>query len=137
MVGTLGQIHPTAAATAGLEADTVIAELAWDWVMNAVKPELHIRSISRNPAVRRDIAVLIDKAIPYSQIETSISQGGGEVLEKQWLFDVFEGANIPEGKHSLGIGLQFRKHGNFTDEEANLVRDRIVSELESLGATLR
>ena len=137
VVGTLGQIHPTAALDAGLEPDAVLCEIAWDWVMNSVKPELSIKGISRNPAVRRDIAILIDKAISYSTIESSIAKAGGEVLEKQWLFDVFEGANIPAGKHSLGIGLQFRKHGNFTDEEANQVRDQIVSELESLGATLR
>ena len=136
-VATLGQIHPTAAMAAGLEADTVLCEIAWDRVMHSVKPELAIKSISRNPAVRRDIAILIDKAIPYGSVEQAIATGGGEVLEKQWLFDVFEGANIPAGKHSLGIGLQFRKQGNFTDEEANQVRDRVVSELELLGATLR
>ncbi|MEI8283217.1 MAG: hypothetical protein WCG75_12490, partial [Armatimonadota bacterium] len=136
-VGTLGQVHPTAALSAGLEADTVLCEIAWDWAMNSVKPELHIKGISRNPAVRRDIAILIEKSIPYEKVESAISTGGGEVLEKQWLFDVFEGANIPEGKHSLGIGLQFRKQGNFTDEEANAVRDQIVSKLEALGAVLR
>lgn len=135
--GTLGQIHPEAAQACGLEPDTVMCEIAWDWIMNEVKPELSIRDISRNPAVRRDIAVLISKSVEYAKIENAIKQGGGEVLEKQWLFDVFEGANIPEGKHSLGIGLQFRKQGNFTDEEANQVRDRIVAELEWLGATLR
>lgn len=136
-VGTLGQIHPEAAAASGLEADTILCEIAWDWVVEQVKPELLIKNISRNPAVRRDIAILIDKAVPYANIERAIEEGGGEVLERQWLFDVFEGANIPEGKHSLGIGLQFRKQGNFTDEEANAVRDRVISELESLGAALR
>ena len=37
-VATLGQIHPGAAAAAGLEADTVLCEIAWDWVMNSVSP---------------------------------------------------------------------------------------------------
>ncbi len=136
-VGRFGQIHPEAAKEAGLEPDTVLAELDLEWILDLSEPTLEIKSISRHPAVRRDIAILVDKALPYEKIEKAISNGGGEVLEKQWLFDVFEGANIPEGKHSLGIGLQFRKHGNFTDEEANQVRDRIVAALESLGATLR
>ena len=70
----------------------------------------------------QDIAILISKSVEYTKIEAAIAAGGGEVLEKQWLFDVFEGTNIPAGKHSLGIGPQFRKHGNFTDEEANQVR---------------
>ncbi|MBS1728551.1 MAG: phenylalanine--tRNA ligase subunit beta [Armatimonadetes bacterium] len=136
-VGRFGQIHPEVAKATGLEPDTLIAELDLGWILNLSEPKLDIKSISRHPAVRRDIAVLISKSVPYSQVERAIRNAGGDVLEKQWLFDVFEGANIPDGKHSLGIGLQFRKHGNFTDEEANQVRDRIVAELESLGATLR
>lgn len=137
-VGTIGQIHPSVASEVGLESDTVLAELAWDYLIVECKPELGIRSISRNPASRRDIAILISKQVPYSQIETAISKVGGEVLEKQWLFDVFEGKGVPEGSHSLGIGMQFRKMGaNFTDEEANQVRDEIVAELGTLGATLR
>ena len=135
--GLIGQIHPDAAKASGLEPDTVICELNWEFLMENVSPTLKIRDISRHPAVRRAIAILLDKATPYAQVEGAIAKGAGDVLEKQWLFDVFEGANIPEGKHSLGIGLQFRKHGNFTDEEANAVRDQIVKELEALGAVLR
>lgn len=137
-VGTIGQIHPDVAKDSGLEPDTFICELAWDWIANAIDPALKIKSISRNPATRRDIAILIDKSVAFTAIESKIAQAGGDLLEKHWLFDVFEGTGIPEGKHSLGIGFQLRKQGeNFTDEEANQVRDRIVAELESLGATLR
>jgi phenylalanyl-tRNA synthetase beta chain len=135
--GIVGQIHPDVASSSGLESDTVLCELQWDFLVENVTPELEIRNISRNPAVNRDIAILIDKSVPFEKVESAIRAGGGEVLEKQWLFDVFEGANIPEGKHSLGIGLQFRKQGNFTDEEANAVRDQIVAKLEALGAVLR
>ena len=136
-VGRIGQIHPDTAKASGLEADTFIAELDLDWILNQAQPKLEIRNISRNPAVNRDIAILISKSVEYAKIEAAIKASAGELLEKQWLFDVFEGASIPEGKHSLGIGLQFRKQGNFTDEEANSVRDQIVAKLEALGAVLR
>ena len=100
--------------------------------------KLKYRAVSRNPAVRRDIAILIAKSVPYQQIEETIAKAAEEVLEKQWLFDVYEGKGIPEGSHSLAIALQLRKiGGNFTDEEANQVRDRIVKELESIGASMR
>lgn len=137
-VGTLAQIHPEVAKELGLEPTTVLAELAFDWLIDAVSPRLHIKSISRNPATRRDIAILVDKSIEFKELETAIQTAGGDLLEKHWLFDVFEGQGIPAGKHSLGIGLQFRKLGeNFTDEEGNQVRDLIVAELASLGAILR
>ena len=62
----------------------------------------------------------------------------GDLLERQWLFDIYEGKGIPEGSHSLAIALQLRKQdGTFTDEEANQVRDRIVAALTAAGATLR
>ena len=80
----------------------------------------------------------MSKAVSYEQIESVIADTAGELLEKQWLFDVFEGKGVPEGSHSLGVGMQFRKMGsNFTDVEANQVRDEIVEALGKIGASLR
>ena len=116
----------------------MLFEINLESVFAAGQPRIDQKSISRNPAVRRDLAVVVEKTLPFSVLESAIRKGAGDVLEKHWLFDVYEGTGIEPGKHSLGIGLQFRKHGaNFTDEEANLVRDAIVAELVSVGATLR
>jgi len=136
--GRLGQIHPDLAESLKLSPATYLAELDLDTALAKGSDELTIKSISRNPSVRRDIAVLVEKAIPYDQLKQAIDKACGDLLERQWLFDIFEGTGIPEGKHSLGIGLQFRKAGeNFTDEEANQVRDLAVAALAEFGATLR
>lgn len=137
-VGVFGQIHPEAAASLDLLPETFIAELEIEaWVKtDGAAPKL--KQISRNPATKRDIAILIDKSVSYDRIEAAIETASGDVLEMQWLFDVYSGQGIEPGKHSLGIGLQFRKLGeNFTDEEANQVRDRIVAALVELGARPR
>jgi phenylalanyl-tRNA synthetase beta chain len=137
-VGAFGQIHPFVAESCGLPAETVLAELDLTAICAAPVVERHLREVSRNPATRRDVAVAIDKSVPFAQIESAISEACGEVLERQWLFDVYEGKGIPKGQHSLAIALQLRKLGsNFTDEEANQVRDRAVQALEALGAKLR
>jgi len=139
-VGIAGQLHPDVAAELGLESLTVVAEICVELLFQAQASarERDYRPISRNPAVRRDIAVLIEKSVPYSSIEAAISQACGSVLEKTWLFDVYDGKGIPEGSHSLAVALQLRKAGeNFTDEEANQVRDRAVAALESLGGKQR
>ncbi|RYG44270.1 phenylalanine--tRNA ligase subunit beta, partial [bacterium] len=136
-VGVIGQIHPDVADASGLPETTVLFEADADRLLSSAA-SLDIRSLSRNPAVRRDIALLLDKTVPYADVERAIAEAVGEVLERQWLFDVFAGQGIPEGKHSLGIALQFRKAGeNFTDEEANQVRDRAVAALAALGGTTR
>lgn len=137
-VGVIGQIHPEIAETLKLPAASFLAEIDVEAAFAHGTTERKLRSISRNPAVRRDIAVLIDKAVPFGQVSQAIEAACGDVLERQWLFDVFEGTGIPEGKHSLGIALQLRKAGeNFTDEEANQVRDRAVEALAAFGATIR
>jgi phenylalanyl-tRNA synthetase beta chain len=136
-VGVIGQIHPDVAAACDLEPGVVLAELNLE-VLPPADEKNKMKLVSRNPAVRRDIAILVSKQVVYSTIERVIAETGGAVLEKQWLFDVYEGKGIPEGSHSLAIALQLRKPaGNFTDEEANQVRDRVVQALVGLGATMR
>lgn len=136
-LGVLGEIHPDAAEALGLPGGTVLCELDLERLADKMAEDIHYHPISRNPAVRRDIAVIVDKQVAYESLQKAIDEACGEVLEKQWLFDVYEGTGIPEGKHSLGIALQFRKFENFTDEEANQVREQAVEALERLGATMR
>jgi phenylalanyl-tRNA synthetase beta chain len=139
-IGMIGQLHPDVAESIDLPAETYVAEVAVELLQSALEKagELHYHPISRNPAVRRDIAVLISKEVPFRDVEDRLRKALGEVGEKIWLFDVYEGKGIPEGHHSLAIALQLRKFGeNFTDEEANQVRDRAARALEALGGKLR
>jgi phenylalanyl-tRNA synthetase beta chain len=138
VVGSIGQIHPEIADELRLPEATFLAEINLAAVLVHVADAPRLRPISRNPAVRRDISLEIDKAIAYEAIEKAVGAAAGEVLERQWLFDVYEGPNIPAGRHSLGIALQLRKLGEtFTDEEANQVRESVVVALVGLGGTTR
>lgn len=136
--GSFGQIHPDLAEQLGLPQATVLGEFDIECVHDLPHREQRLSKMSRNPAVRRDISVQISKSVLYETIETAVGEACGEVLEKMWLFDVYVGKGIPEGDHSLSIALQLRKHGeNFTDEEANQVRDRAVAALAALGGAIR
>jgi phenylalanyl-tRNA synthetase beta chain len=137
-IGAFGQINPVVADQCGLPHHTVIADIDLSALASSPVGERQLKELSKNPATRRDIAVSIEKSVPYATIEDAIATACGDVLEKQWLFDVYEGKGIDKGHHSLAIALQLRKMGkNFTDEEANQVRDRAVQALEALGAKLR
>lgn len=137
-VGALGELHPEVAQAAGLPDGTVVAELDLAGLLAAASGERKLRPISRNPANPRDIALLIDRAVPYRDIERKVASAGGELLEKQSLIDIYTGVGIPEGKHSLTIRLVFRKMAeNLTDEEANQARDAVVAALAELGGTTR
>jgi phenylalanyl-tRNA synthetase beta chain len=137
-IGVFGELHPEIAAAAGLPTGTTVAELDVSAMIGAASPERAIKPVSRNPANPRDIALLIDRSVPYAEIERKIETSGGELLEKQSLVEVYTGAGIPEGKHSLTLRLTFRKMGgNLTDEEANQARDSVVAALAELGGSMR
>jgi phenylalanyl-tRNA synthetase beta chain len=137
-VGVIGQIHPDVAEAAGLSPMTILAEADLEQAFADFAEQVDCRPMSKNPSVRRDIAFLIDKATSFAVIEDTLRQALGDQLERMWLFDVYEGKGIPEGKHSLAVALQLRKFGaNFTDEEANQEREKAVQALVALGATQR
>lgn len=136
--GIFGQIHPDIQAELGFPETVFAAEIDLNLLMAAAGTARKLKPISRNPAIRRDIAISIDKTVPFAAVNDAVVNTGGDVLEKHWLFDVYEGKGVADGQHSLALALQLRKlDGTFTDEEANLVRDRIVEALAELGATLR
>lgn len=137
LVGGFGLIHPDVAEAVGLPANTLMAEMDLLAFYRGDHDHLHLRTISRHPAVRRDIAFQIAKDVPWSRVEATIRQAAGEVLERLWLFDVYEGKGLAEGTHSLAVAMQLRKAANFTDEEANQVRDAVVAALAALGAKAR
>ncbi len=137
-VGTAGQIHPDYAEQLGLPEETYMAEIDLLVFFQNPDAEVKVKPISRNPAVKRDIAFVISKSVPYAEIQAAVDRACGELLEKQTLFDIYEGAGIEAGQHSLAVNLQLRKVGHtFTDEEANQVRDEVVQAIESLGGVLR
>ena len=137
-LGWLAQIHPNAAEAACLAEETILAEINLDALEAGALQEIAYKPISRNPSVRRDISIEISKSTAFDSVERALRQACGDVLERHWLFDVYEGKGIGEGNHSLSVALQLRKHGgNFTDEEANQVREKAVAALVALGAKPR
>jgi phenylalanyl-tRNA synthetase beta chain len=137
-IGILGQVEPSIAGELRLPAETILAELDFDALAELRSEELELRPVSRNPAVRRDVTVAVGTDVPYERLATAIREAAGDVLERLWLADIYRGPGLAEGQHAVTLGMQFRKVGeNFTDEEANQVRDRAVAALVPLGATMR
>lgn len=137
-VGYFGQIHPDAAEELNLPESTVLAELDLLVLASEARESVSIKPVSRNPAIQRDISFELPKSVPFKDVEESVRTACGDVLERQWLFDVYEGKGIQEGHHSLSIAMVLRKMGeNLTDDEANQVRDSVVKALVPLGARLR
>ena len=83
--------------------------------------------------------MLVDKTTPVGEIEKVITKASGALLETISLFDVYEGAQIPEGKKSVAYNVSYRATDrSLTNEEINKIFNKIVKDLEyKLGAQLR
>jgi phenylalanyl-tRNA synthetase beta chain len=135
-VGYLGRLHPSLEDELDLGM-TWVAELDQKAVLQTYVS--NFTELSRFPSVRRDIALLINDKINVSEIQGLIEKTGGELLDSTWLFDVYTGQGVEEGKRSLAFALLWQ-HPNRTLEDAEIKSgmDNILQVLENTyQATLR
>ena len=97
------------------------------------------KPLPKFPAVTRDIALLVDDVILVQEIENVIKKSGGNLVESVKLFDIYKGAQIPEGKKSIAYAIIYRDPSKtLTDKDVNKVHDKILKSLEQkLNAQLR
>ena len=95
--------------------------------------------ISDFPVAKEDVALIVDEDVPAAAVERALRAGAGPLLESIWLFDIYAGPQIDEGKKSLAYALRFRALGRtLTDAEAAAARDAAVAvAAERTGAVQR
>lgn len=101
-IGYLGRLHPSLENELDLST-TWVAELDQAAVLQSYVS--NFTELSRFPSVRRDIALLISDNINVRDIQQLIEKTGGELLDSTWLFDVYTGQGVEEGKRSLELIL--------------------------------
>lgn len=135
-VGYLGRLHPSLENALDL-GTTWVAELDQSAVLQTYVS--NFTELSRFPSVRRDIALVISDKINVSEIQQLIEKTGGALLDSTWLFDVYTGQGVEQGKRSLAFALLWQ-HPSRTLEDAEIKSgmDHIIQVLESTyQATLR
>ena len=134
----LGEVHPAVAKNYDIDTRVYVAEIKLDVLYAINKRKTTYKPLPKFPAVERDFAMLCDADIPVGDLEKAIQSGGGRLLEKMELFDVYQGAQIPAGKKSVAYSVWLRSaDGTLTDAQIDEVSQKIISKLEKLGAELR
>jgi phenylalanyl-tRNA synthetase beta chain len=138
-VGYMGQIHPLVAENYDMDCPVYCAEINMDVLMGLQLPEPTYTPLPKYPTVTRDLAIVCDEAITVADAEAVMEKAAGKLLRDIALFDIYRGANIPEGKKSLAFSLSLRAEDRtLTDADSEQVVNNILSALNSeLGATLR
>jgi phenylalanyl-tRNA synthetase beta chain len=140
-IGVLSQLHPLVQEAFDLPEDrpVLVAELDFEALSRHIPDSHRVRPVPRFPAVRQDIALVVDDSTPAQQVQATILAAGGRLLAGVQLFDVYRGEQIGAGKKSLAYALTFQAEDRtLTDQEVAKVQSRIVKKLEQeLDAILR
>jgi phenylalanyl-tRNA synthetase beta chain len=136
-LGWMGRLHPSLESDLGLTGPVYLFEISLDALPAGDLPLA--RELSRFPEVRRDIAVLADRALPADAILAAAREAAGPELRDCRLFDVYEGPGVAEGRRSLAIGLVWQHPERTLQEEETQARvDAVVALLkERFGVSLR
>ncbi len=136
--GVMGEIHPIVTENYGMDCRVYCFSLDADALFEMAEPEKTYKPLPKFPAVTRDLALVCDESIPVGTLEKAIVRGGGALLEKIQLFDVYQGAQIEAGKKSVAFSITLRSaDSTLKDEQTTAVMKKVMNELEKEGAVLR
>ena len=138
--GFLGIVSKSIRKSFDIETDVFFAEINWDLLMKESEKNLvQYSEISKYPVVSRDLALLLDKDITFSQIKQVALESERKLLKNVVLFDVYEGKNLAEGKKSYAVNILIQDEDKtLTDKQIDKVMAKIQQNLQKkLGAQLR
>ena len=139
-LGTMGIVSPKICKDLDIETDVYYAELSWTLLMKEIKKsKVTFSEISKFPAVKRDLALLLEKNVQFAEIEKIATESERKLLKDVALFDVYEGKNLPAGKKSYAVSFYLQDEGKtLNDKQIDAIMKKIQTNLEQkLGAQLR
>ena len=139
-LGTMGIVNPKVCKEMDIETEVYYAELSWTLLMKEIKKsKVNFSEVSKFPAVKRDLALLLDKNVQFAEIEKIATESERKLLKGVTLFDVYEGKNLPAGKKSYAVSFYLQDEGKtLNDKQIDAIMKKIQTNLEQkLGAQLR
>ncbi|MDR2120518.1 MAG: phenylalanine--tRNA ligase subunit beta [Tannerella sp.] len=139
-LGALGAVHPGLLKMTDVDIEVYYAELNWKTLLHEARKNKTVATeIARFPEVKRDLALLVDKAILFEDIERITFECERKLLKRITLFDVYEGRNLPQGKKSYAVSFYLQDESRTLEEkQIDAIMHKIRKGLEEkAGASLR
>lgn len=139
-LGTMGIVRKQLCKLTDVEQEVYYAEILWATLMKEIrKSKVVATDIPRYPAVKRDLALLIDKHVLFADIRKIAGESERKLLKEVTLFDVYEGKNLPAGKKSYAVSFYLQdEEKTLNDKQIDAIMKKIRANLEQkVGAQLR
>lgn len=136
----IGLLATDVLARFDIDQPVAYATIDWDALMQlAAKTTTEYAPLPKTHPVKRDLALLIDRETTFRQVEDIIRKTERKLLREVWLFDVYEGKNLPEGKKSYAVSLTLQDpEKTLNDKQIEAVMKKVTANLaRELGAELR
>lgn len=140
LLATYGVLTKKLQKAFDLDDEVYYAEINWHELMKAVKNvKVSYTEISKYPAVKRDLALLLDKNVQFAEVEKIAYDTERKLLKAVELFDVYEGKNLELGKKSYAVSFLLQdEHATLNDKQIDKIMQKLIANLENkLGAKLR
>ena len=138
-LGRIGLIREDTGKLAEVKQEVLFAELDWDLLSKKAKGLKKYGEISKFPEVRRDLSLVIDKAVNFDQIKKVALKAGGKLLQRIGVFDVYQGDKIDAGKKAYALSFYLQdSEQTLTDKVIDRTMDRLIQSFENeVGAFIR
>lgn len=136
----LGLVKKTFLVACEVEQEVYYADFNWSLLMKKLpKKEVSYKELPKFPAVRRDLALLLDSSVKFADIERIAFATEKKLLRRVELFDVYEGKQLEAGKKSYAVAFTLQDETKtMNDKQTEAIMSKIIAQLEKqLGATLR
>ncbi|OHB90174.1 MAG: hypothetical protein A3D89_04430 [Planctomycetes bacterium RIFCSPHIGHO2_02_FULL_52_58] len=116
-----------------------LAEIDFDLLVEKADMTSTFQRLPLYPPIDRDIAIVVDEGVTWTEVESCVREAGAKFLEKVEFFDLYRGKQVPPGKKGIAFRVHFRAPDRtLTGEEADGARGVIVDGLaKRLGAVVR
>ena len=137
-IAIIGEVHPVVLTNYEIDTKAYVAQVDFASLLKFGNDKRVYKQLPKFPATSRDLAFVCDIDIPVLKIQKVIEKAVGKILEEVSLFDVYVGAQIPEGMKSIAFNIVMRASDRtLTDDEADKAMNKSIKALEEMGISLR
>jgi len=139
ILGVAGALHPNQCAALELDEAPWVFELDLSALLQFARPVTPYQSLSRFPAVVRDVAMLADEDLPAQAVVEAVHSLGNPLISETRLFDLYRGEAIPPQKKSLAYSIAYRAPDRtLTAQEINALHTQVIEHIvRTLGVEIR